>query len=235
MLSSLTPKYPLRSPSFSSVVAGKYFQYGGFKVWFVSLEPPLLVLYEACNQELQMSQIYRKRLSSHLPGCPIPLSSLISAAGSVFPFLRNLTLGELATSMIYFHLSFPHKKPNLSYNVKCLISALLVLPSQPPQGPWSSQRLKDWCGKIIMYLEKEHLIRVRGRLNSHPRCLTWFLLAPKRQKFLFLPFHLQQTVVFYNFLQSLLCQLSVPKGLRSRSGAKGTEVTPAPENKPPFV
>lgn len=149
-----------------------------------------------------MSQIYRKRLSSHLPGCPIPLSSLISAAGSVFPFLRNLTLGELATSMIYFHLSFPHKKPNLSYNVKCLISALLVLPSQPPQGPWSSQRLKDWCGKIIMYLEKEHLIRVRGRLNSHPRCLTWFLLAPKRQKFLFLPFHLQQTVVFYNFLQS---------------------------------
>lgn len=57
---------------------------------------------------------------------------------------------------------------------------------------------------------------------------------PKYKSSCLLSFHLHQTMTCYTSLQSLLCKLSLPKGLRPRSGANSTAATPDTENKPPL-
>lgn len=118
---------------------------------------------------------------------PRPLFSLTSASWTVCPFLeasRNLSHGEptaLLASPFYPpepELVLNHQMPNFcSPDVPFTVSAGALLCSQLWQVG-----VERWQ---IVYLKDRHLIRVMGRLNSHLRNPRWFILAPKRQKFLF--------------------------------------------------
>lgn len=167
-------------------------------------------------------------LPSHWEGLP---GMFLSFWGEEEPQLWWTSHPNVLLSSPFY---LPETEVGLNHKMPSFSSPGISLPHSLHRAPAIFQLLKGWWGKVIqiMCLEKGHLIRVMDRSKSHLRSLRWF----RQDKYSpSLPLDLQQTVAFYTFLQSLLCELSLTKGLRPSSRAKGTGVTPATGNKPPLV